>query len=84
MRQDVRDFLVRQNGSGTAREKLTHSMSQLGLKLPVDPSKIKSGPKGQIIVQKGLDEQWSGEFGGFYLYGGLHGKRVIGKDGHEI
>ena len=73
-----------QNGGGTARDRVAPSMSQLGLKLPIDPKKIKSGPKGQIIVQKGLDEQWSGEFGGFYLYGGLHGKRCYGKDGHEI
>jgi hypothetical protein len=39
----------------------------------VDPKKIKSGPKGEIIVAKGLDEQWSGKYGGFFLYGGLHG-----------
>lgn len=73
LRKDIRDFLVMKNGSGTARDNVSSSMTQLGLKLPLNPKKIKSGPKGEIIVQKGIEEQWVGEFGGFYLYGGLHG-----------
>jgi hypothetical protein len=30
-----------------------------------------------------MEEIWEGEFGGFYLYGGLHGKRLKENAGNE-
>ena len=82
--KDIHQYLVKQNGNATARDPIVSNMNQLGLKLPLNPKTMKGGPKGEILVQKGLDEQWNGQYGGYFLYGGLHGKRVIGKDGHEI
>jgi len=38
------------NGSETARNPTIVSVSHLGLKLPLNPNKIKSGPKGEILV----------------------------------
>ena len=78
----VGNLLVKNNGD--ASRQVAQQMSQLGLKLPLNPKKIKSGPKGEVIVQKGLDEQWTGEYAGYYLYGGLHGARAMTKEGNPI
>lgn len=77
MKEQLTDFLVRKNGgSGLERSQLSNSASHLGLKLPVNPKKIKIGPKGEVLVRKLEEETWDGEFGGFYQYGGLYGARA--------
>jgi hypothetical protein len=50
MGKDIREFLVMKNGSTTARDPFLKTMSHLGLKLPINPKKIKSGPNGEILV----------------------------------
>lgn len=73
------------NANGTARTQISERLTPFGLKLPLNPTTIKSGPKGEILVQKGFDEQWQGDFGGFYVYGGLYGARQVSKnDGTQI
>ena len=49
----------------------------MGLKLPLNPGKIKIGAKGEVLVKKKDEEQWLGEFGAYYKYGGLYGAREI-------
>lgn len=78
----VSNLLVKNNGD--ANRQVVRQMSQLGLKLPLNPKKIKGGPKGEVLVQKGIEEQWTGEYGGYYLYGGLHGARALTKEGNPI
>jgi hypothetical protein len=56
MGQEIREFLVMRNGSATARDPFMQTMSHLGLKLPINPKKIKSGPNGEILVQKDITE----------------------------
>jgi len=45
--------------------------------LPLNPHKIKIGEKGEVLVRKSDDEQWLGEYGAYYRYGGLYGERAI-------
>jgi hypothetical protein len=47
------------------------------LKLPLNPAKIKIGDKGEVLVKKNDEEQWLGEFGVYYKYGGLYGERAL-------
>ena len=49
----------------------------MGLKLPLNPRKIKIGEKGEVLVKKLDEEQWLGEFGAYYRYGGLYGARAL-------
>jgi hypothetical protein len=44
------------NASEFGRSLLARSTSQLGLKLPLNPTKIKIGEKGEVLVKK-LDEE---------------------------
>ncbi len=40
----------------------------MGLRLPLNPKKIKMGPKGEILVKKKFNEQWNADFGGYAVY----------------
>ena len=45
---EVRDLLVKHNGDSSAS--VVNFFSALGLKLPLNPKKVKSGPRGEVIV----------------------------------
>lgn len=75
LKDQLQAFLIRQNSQ--RRSQLTRSTSQLGLKLPLNPAKIKIGEKGEVLVKKKDEEQWLGEYGAYYKYGGLYGERAL-------
>ena len=50
IKNDVRNFLVMKNANGTARAQISERLTPFGLKLPLNPTTIKSGPKGEILV----------------------------------
>ena len=50
IKNDVRNFLVMKNANGTTRTQISERLTPFGLKLPLNPTTIKSGPKGEILV----------------------------------